>query len=90
MIGIGDASYKYDEKSVCGFLLFLVNKEMTRMFPMYWKAKQIEKVTHLSKDAETMNVSKMVDDSVYMVRQLELLLYGEYRRRIPVKLFMDS
>ena len=33
---------------------------------------------------------KMVDDATYAARQLEVLLYGDYRGRIPVKLFTDS
>ena len=35
-------------------------------------------------------MSRMVDDATFAARQLELLLYGDYQRRIPVKLFTDS
>ena len=35
-------------------------------------------------------MTKMVDDATFAARQLELLLYGDYQKRIPVKLFTDS
>ena len=57
---------------------------------MYWKVKLIECVCHSSKDAETLNVSRMVDDATFPARQLEMLVYGDWKRRIPVKLFTDS
>merc|ERR1712055_432439 len=60
------------------------------MSPLYWKLKQIMKVAHSSKDAETLNISKMLDDSVYIARQLEMLYFGDYQKRIPVMLFTDS
>ena len=37
-----------------------------------------------------MNVSKLVDDAVFLARQLEVLLYGDCCGRIPVRLFTDS
>ena len=61
-----------------------------RASPIYWKSKQIDRVRHSSKDAKTLNMSRMVDDATYAVRQLEVLLYGDYRGRILVKLFTDS
>ena len=41
------------------------------------------------KDAETLNVSRMVDDSIFAARQVEILLYGDYKKRIKVHLFTD-
>ena len=90
VIGIGDASYKSDEKSIGGDLIFIKEAHSDRASLVYWKTKQIEKVTHSSKDAETLNVSKLVDDAVFLARQLEMLLFGSYEGRIPVKLFTDS
>ena len=63
---------------------------MTRAAPIFWKTKQIQRVCHSSKDAETLNLLKMVDDSVLAARQLELLLYGEVINRIPIRLYTDS
>ena len=90
VIGIGDASYKWDDKSVGGNVILISNKKNNKVLPVYWKSKQIVRAVHSSKDAETLNLAKLVDDSVYLARQLELLLYGKYEKKIPVKLFTDS
>ena len=65
VMGIGDASFKLDDKAIGGVMLFLSNSEMTKALPIYWKLKQIERVCHSSKDAETLNMSHMVDDATY-------------------------
>ena len=88
--GLGDASYKQDDKAIGGVILLLANSSFTKASPIYWKSKQIERVCHSSKDAETLNLIKMVDDAVLASRQLELLLYGDILHRIPVYLFTDS
>ena len=74
IVGIGDASLKADEKPVGGVILFLTNSSMTRASPLYWKAKQIDRVCHSSKDAETLNLLTMVEDSAYAQDQLEQIL----------------
>ena len=63
---------------------------LTKASPNYWKSKQIERVGHSSKDADILNLIKMVDDAVLTSRQLELLLYGDIMNRVPVYLFTDS
>ena len=90
IVGIGEASFKTEDKAVGGVFLFLANKEMTRAAPIYWKSKQISRVCHSSKDAETLNILKMVEDAIYAARQLEILLYGEDKKRIKIRLFTDS
>ena len=90
VVGIGDASYKCDEKSIGGNMIFIKEADSDRASLIYWKTKQIDRVTHSSKDAETLNVSKLVDDAVFLARQLEILLFGDYKGRILVKLFTDS
>jgi len=90
IVAIGDASFKVEEKAIGGVLLFLTNSEMTRGAPIYWKAKTIARVCHSSKDAETLNVLTMVEDAVSTARQLEILLYGDYRKRMRVRVFTDS
>ena len=57
---------------------------------MYWKTKQIQKVAYFLKDADIINVSKLVDDAIYISRQVEMLLYGYIKVMIPVKLFTES
>ena len=90
IVGIGDASFKSDDKAVGGVLLFLTNTSMTRAAPIYWKSKTISRVCYSSKDVETINISKMMDDAVYAARQVETLYFGDYRKRIKVRLFTDS
>ena len=63
---------------------------MTKAFPLYRMAKKISRVCKSSKDAETLNMSAMVEDAVYNARQVEILIFGDYRRRIKSRLFTDS
>ena len=90
VVGIGDASLKTGDKAVGGVVLFLTNSSMTRASPIYWMAKQIDRVCHSSKDAETLNLPTMVEDSMYAASQLEQMLYGDILRRILICLFTDS
>ena len=90
ILGIGDASYKCDDKSVGGNFVLLGNLQNGKCSPMFWKSKQISRTAHSSKDAETLNMSKLVDDSVSLARQVEILLHGSYKGVIPVKLYTDS
>ena len=70
IVGIGDASYKKENKAISEVLLFLANSSLTCALPIYWKSKQIEQVCHSSKDVEMLNLLKMVDDTVMAARQL--------------------
>ena len=90
VIGIVDASYKPDDKSVGGMIIALTNEEMTKASPLMWKAKQIDRVCHSSKDAETLSMTKMIDELTYMARHVEILLYGNYNKRLNVRILTDS
>ena len=90
LIGIIDASYKTNEKSVDGMLLMIGNEKLTKASPVMWKAKLIEQVYHSSKDAETLAMSKMVDEAAYMARQIETIMFGDYKQRMPVRIYTDS
>ena len=79
LIGIVDASYKSDEKSVGGMLLMIADEHMTKASQVMWKSKQIDRVCHSSKDAETLALSKMLDEVTYLARQIEMLLFGKYK-----------
>ena len=70
VVGIGDTSFKAEDKAVCGVLLFLSNSSMTRAPPIYWKSKTISRVCYSSKDAETINISKMMDDAIFAACQI--------------------
>ena len=45
---------------------------------------QSRRVCHSSKDAETLVISKMIDKTTYVARQIEIHLFGEYRQVLPV------
>ena len=68
IVGIGDASFKLDDKAIGGVMLFLANSSMTRATPIYWNSKTISRVCYSSKDAETMNIATMMEDAVFTAR----------------------
>ena len=35
-------------------------------------------------------MSKILDEATYLARQIEILLFGDYRQRIPVRIYTDS
>ena len=86
---VGDASYKCDAQSIGGNLIMMGNKTTRKVSPLYWKSKRIQKVCHSAKDAETRNIMKNVDTSVYLSEQLSVLLFGS-EKMIPVKIYTDS
>merc|ERR1712240_834784 len=71
-------------------MIVLTNEDLTKASPLMWKAKQIDRICHSSKDAETLAMTKMIDKLVYMSRHVEILLYGDYRKRINVRILTDS
>ena len=84
---VGDASYKCDAPSVGGNLIMLGNKNSNKVSPIFWKSKQIQKVCHSAKEAETRNIMTNVDTAVYLSAQLSLLLFGDNRSKIPVRIY---
>ena len=56
IIGVGDASYKQDDKAIGGIFLFLANSSMTHAAPIFWKTKQIQRACHSSNNVETLNL----------------------------------
>merc|ERR1711873_376177 len=90
VVGIVYASFKNDDKSIGGMMIVLANEDMTKASPLMWKAKQIDRVCHSSKDAETQAMTKMIDELVYMARHVEILLYGDYKKRLNVRILTDS
>ena len=90
VVSIGDASFMVEDKAIGGVLLFLAISSMTKASPIYWKSKTISRVCHSSKDAETLNVLTMVEDAIFAARQLESLMFGDYRKRMKVRIFTDS
>ena len=68
----------------------IADERMTVASSIMWKSKQIERVCHSSKDAETLAMSKLLDEVTYIARQVEILLFGDYRKRLPVRVMTDS
>ena len=87
---VGDASYKCDGLSIGGRFIMLGNKDTNKVSPLFWKCKQIQHVCHSAKEAETRNVMKLVDTSVYLGQQLAVLLFGDVDRKIPIYVYTDS
>ena len=87
--GIGDASYKVDEKAIGGNLVLLRNKKNEKVLPLYWKLKIIKKVCHSSKEAETKNILKLVDESLYQAKMVEQILFDD-ETKVEVDLFTNS
>merc|ERR1711955_49796 len=90
VVEIVNASFKNDDKSIGGMMIVLANENLTKASPLMWKAKQIDRVCHSSKDVETLAMTKMIDELVYMSRHVEILLYGDYRKRMNVRILTDS
>ena len=90
IIGVVDASYKSDEKSIEGMLVMIADERMIVASPIMWKSKQMKCVCHFFKDAETLAMSKLLDEVIYIARQVEILLFGDYRKRLPVRVMIDS
>ena len=45
---------------------------------------------HSSKEAEKPALSKLIDEAVNTGKQVEILLFGDYKMRIPVRIITDS
>ena len=93
VFGLGDASYRSDSKSIGGNLILLGSKSAYNVVPIFWKSKTIQKVCHSAKSAETRNLSKLVDDSVFFATQIGQLIFGKSIAesvKLPVRLFTDS
>ena len=90
IVGVGDASYRCDDKSIGGNLVLLGDKLHQKSSPIFWKSKQISRTAHSAKDAETLNMLRLMDDSVSLARQVEILTFGSYKGVIPVELYTDS
>ena len=62
---------------------------MKNVLPIFWKLKNIQKVCHSSKEAETKNILKLVDESLYQAKMVEQVLFGN-NRKVRVDLYTDS
>ena len=68
VIGVSDASYHYDDKSVAGELIMLGNQKTEKAAPLYWISGIIRKVCMPPKAAETRMLLRLSDDGVHMAK----------------------
>ena len=87
--GIGDASYKVDEKAIGGNVVLLRNMKDTRVLPVYWKSKMIRQVCHSAKEAETKNMLKLMDEALYQGSVIEQVLF-DGKKKVEIKIYTDS
>ena len=62
---------------------------MKNVLPIFWKSNNIQKVCHSSKESETKNILKLVDESLYQAKMVEQVLFGN-NRKVRVDLYTDS
>ena len=70
-------------------MVLLRNDRTDSVLPLLWKSKAITKVCHSSKEVETKNVLKLIDESLYQASMLEQVLF-EDTRKVSVDLYTDS
>ena len=68
----------------------MLGHKSKKVSPLFWKSKQILKVCHSAKEAETRNIMSLVDTAAYFAEQLKVLLFGDTEGKIPVKVYSDS
>ena len=64
-----------DEKSIGGMLIIMADDKMERASPIMWKSKQSDRVSHSSKDAETLALSKILDEAVFHCKTVRNFFY---------------
>ena len=90
VFGLGDASYKSDDKAIGGEIVLLGSKNSNIAVPIFWKSKVIRQVCHSAKDSETRVLIKLVDTARFMTDQTEELLFGSREKKVPIILYTDS
>ena len=66
VMGVSDASYHHDDRSVAGEMIVLGNIRSGKATPIYWRSGVIRKVCVSPKAAETRALLRLMDDSVHM------------------------
>ena len=86
VIGVNDASYHYDDRSVAGEMIMMGNQKNGKVTPLYWRSGVIRKVCVSPKAVETRALLRLMDDGVHMAKQLSQLLNAD----IKTRLYTDS
>ena len=74
VIGVSDASFHNDDRSVAGEMIMLGNQKTEKAAPIYWRSGVIGMVCVSPKAAETRALVRFMDDGVHMAKQLSQLL----------------
>ena len=86
VIGISDASYHHDDKSMARELIIIGNQKTGKAAPLYWRLGVIRKVCISPKAAEIRSLLRLMDDGVHMAKQLGQLLNGNIKTRLFTEL----
>ena len=70
VMGVSDASYHHDDRSVAGELIMLGNQKTGRAAPISWRLGVIRKVCVSPKAAETRLLLRLMDDGVHMAKRI--------------------
>ena len=81
LLGITDASYKSDEKSISGTIVMLGNMKNESVIPIFWKSKTLQKVCHSAKAAETRSMVAILDNVQFFAGQLNNFCMGKMTGR---------
>ena len=73
-MGVSDASYLQDDRSVAGELIMLGNQKTGKAASTYWRSGVIRKVCVSPKAAETRSLLRLMDGGVHMAKQLSQLM----------------
>ena len=82
VIGVSDASYHYDDRSVAGEIIMLGSKKTENAAPLYWRSGVIRKVCISPKAAETRSLLRLMNGCIHMAKQLSQLLNARIRTRL--------
>ncbi len=85
VMGVSDASYHQDDRSVARDLIMLGNQKTGKAAPIYWRSGVIRKVCVSPKAAETRSLLRLMDDGVHMAKQLSQLM----NKNMKIILFTD-
>ena len=80
---------KIKMKAIGGNIVLLRNKRNKKVLPLFWKSTSIQNVCHSSKEAETRNMVKLLDETLYQANIIEQVLHNK-REKMEVKLFTDN
>ena len=87
---LGNIEENLQTKSMMGYFACLANS-CSKISPLNWKSKVIDKVAPDIKTAETLALEQALDDCIHLGNMLSEIYCGDpEKHRIPIKIFEDS